>query len=58
MSPCCKEFEAKQSEIFSEMATKGLIYKGLKPVYWCPECETALAEAEIEYARIPATPSM
>ncbi|ACL76203.1 isoleucine--tRNA ligase [Ruminiclostridium cellulolyticum] len=44
------EFEAKQIEVFGEMATKGHIYKGLKPVYWCPECETALAEAEIEYA--------
>ena len=50
-----KEFEAKQIEIFSEMATKGYIYKGLKPVYWCPECETALAEAEIEYAEDPVT---
>jgi len=48
-----KEFEAKQIEIFSEMATKGFIYKGLKPVYWCPSCETALAEAEIEYAEDP-----
>ncbi len=47
------DFEAKQIEIFSEMATKGYIYKGLKPVYWCPECETALAEAEIEYAEDP-----
>lgn len=47
------DFEAKQIEIFSEMATKGFIYKGLKPVYWCPECETALAEAEIEYAEDP-----
>lgn len=44
------EFIAKQIEIFGEMAKKGLIYKGLKPVYWCPHCETALAEAEIEYA--------
>jgi isoleucyl-tRNA synthetase len=44
------EFEAKQIEVFGEMAKKGYIYKGLKPVYWCPECETALAEAEIEYA--------
>lgn len=44
------EFVAKQIEIFGEMAKKGLIYKGLKPVYWCPDCETALAEAEIEYA--------
>ncbi|MCH5184552.1 MAG: isoleucine--tRNA ligase [Oscillospiraceae bacterium] len=44
------EFVAKQIEVFGEMAEKGLIYKGLKPVYWCPDCETALAEAEIEYA--------
>lgn len=44
------EFEAKQVEVFGKMATNGHIYKGLKPVYWCPECETALAEAEIEYA--------
>ncbi|MDD3839351.1 MAG: isoleucine--tRNA ligase [Clostridia bacterium] len=43
------EFEAKQIEVFGEMAKKGYIYKGLKPVYWCPKCETALAEAEIEY---------
>ncbi len=43
------EFEATQIEIFSEMACKGYIYKGLKPVYWCSECKTALAEAEIEY---------
>ena len=35
------------------MATKGYIYKGLKPVYWCPDCNTALAEAEIEYAEDP-----
>jgi len=45
------EFEAKQIEIFGEMAEKGYIYKGLKPVYWCADCETALAEAEIEYAQ-------
>lgn len=44
------EFEAKQIEIFGEMAEKGYIYKGLKPVYWCSSCETALAEAEVEYA--------
>lgn len=43
------EFEAKQIEMFGVMAKKGLIYKGLKPVYWCSDCETALAEAEIEY---------
>ena len=42
-------FEARQIEVFGEMARKGYIYKGLKPVFWCPSCETALAEAEIEY---------
>lgn len=47
------EFEARQIEVFSEMACKGYIYKGLKPVYWCPDCKTALAEAEIEYAEDP-----
>lgn len=47
------EFEAKQIEVFAEMACKGYIYKGLKPVYWCPDCETALAEAEIEYSEDP-----
>ena len=47
------DFEARQIEIFGEMATKGYIYKGLKPVYWCPECQTALAEAEIEYGEDP-----
>jgi isoleucyl-tRNA synthetase len=43
------EYEAKQIEIFGIMAEKGYIYKGHKPVYWCADCETALAEAEIEY---------
>ncbi len=43
-------YEAKQIEVFGDMAKKGHIYKGLKTVYWCPSCETALAEAEIEYA--------
>ena len=47
------EFEATQIEVFSEMACKGYIYRGLKPVYWCPDCETALAEAEIEYSEDP-----
>lgn len=47
------DFEAKQVEIFSDMVQKGLIYRGLKPVYWCPSCETALAEAEIEYSEDP-----
>jgi len=43
------EYEAKQIEVFGKMAQCGCIYKGLKPVYWCPDCETALAEAEIDY---------
>ncbi len=43
-------YEAAQIGVFGEMAKKGYIYKGLKPVYWCASCETALAEAEIEYA--------
>jgi len=43
-------FEATQIGVFGEMAKRGYIYKGLKPVYWCATCETALAEAEVEYA--------
>ena len=43
------EFEAREVKVFGEMYRKGYIYKGLKPVYWCPHDETALAEAEIEY---------
>ena len=49
------EFEAKQIQIFGKMAEKGYIYKGMKPVYWCPADQTALAEAEIEYADDPCT---
>ncbi|RIW36339.1 isoleucine--tRNA ligase [Bacillus salacetis] len=43
------EYEAEQIKVFGEMANKGYIYKGLKPVYWSPSSESALAEAEIEY---------
>ncbi|MGQ9557402.1 MAG: isoleucine--tRNA ligase [Desulfurispora sp.] len=43
-------FEAAQIGVFGEMARRGYIYKGLKPVYWCADCETALAEAEVEYS--------
>lgn len=46
-------FEARQIKIFGAMAENGYIYKGMKPVYWCPHDETALAEAEIEYAEDP-----
>ncbi|MFH0702389.1 MAG: isoleucine--tRNA ligase [bacterium] len=44
------EFESVQVRVFGAMAKKGYVYKGLKPVYWCAACETALAEAEVEYA--------
>lgn len=46
------EAEARQIGVFGDMYKKGYIYKGLKPVYWCTDCETALAEAEIEYKDI------
>jgi isoleucyl-tRNA synthetase len=42
-------YEAQQIRVFGEMVRKGYIYKGLKPVYWSPSSESALAEAEIEY---------
>ena len=47
------KFEAEELKVFGEMFEKGYIYKGKKPVYWCAECETALAEAEIEYENDP-----
>ncbi len=50
-------YEARQILVFGEMAKRGYIYKGLKPVYWCATCETALAEAEIEY-RAKRSPSI
>ncbi len=50
-----KHFEAEEVKIFGAMYEKGYIYKGLKPVYWCPKDETALAEAEIEYQDDPCT---
>ena len=43
------EYEARQIEIFGEMVKRGYVYKAHKPVYWCADCQTALAEAEIEY---------
>jgi isoleucyl-tRNA synthetase len=42
-------YESKQIKIFGAMAKKGYIYKGMKPVYWCTSCITALADAEVEY---------
>ena len=47
------KFEAEEVKVFGEMYKKGYIYKGKKPVYWCPHDETALAEAEIEYSEDP-----
>ena len=49
------QVEAKQVGVFADMYKKGYIYKGLKPVYWCTDCETALAEAEIEYKDVHNT---
>ena len=49
------DFEAEQIRCFGKMAARGLIFKGLKPVYWSPSSETALAEAEIEYKDVSAT---
>ncbi|MCS6776852.1 MAG: isoleucine--tRNA ligase [Chloroherpetonaceae bacterium] len=43
-------FEARIVEVFGELAAQGFIYRGLKPVLWCATCETALADAEVEYA--------
>ena len=47
------KFEAREVQVFGKMYEKGYIYKGKKPVYWCPKDETALAEAEIEYSEDP-----
>ena len=44
-----RSFEGREVRVFGEMYKRGYIYKGMKPVYWCPHDETALAEAEIEY---------
>lgn len=44
------EYEAEQVRVFGQMYKNGYVEKGLKPVYWCASCETALAEAEVEYA--------
>ena len=46
------EYEAAQIRIFGQMAAKGYIYKGLKPIYWSPSSESSLAEAEVEYADV------
>ena len=50
-----KHFEAQEVKVFGRMFDKGYIYKGLKPVTWCPYCATAVAEADIEYQDDPCT---
>ncbi len=50
-----KHFEAQEVKVFGRMFDKGYIYKGLKPVSWCPYCATAVAEADIEYKDDPCT---
>lgn len=43
------DYEAAQIEVFGQMAMRGYIYRGRKPVHWSPSSRTALAEAELEY---------
>ena len=47
--------EARQLGVFYDMYANGYLYRGLKPVYWCTDCESALAEAEIEYKDVDTT---
>ena len=48
------EYEAAVLEGFRAFVGKKCVYRGLKPVHWCPECETALADAELEYREAPS----
>lgn len=48
------EYEARQVEVFGELARHGHVYRGRKPVYWCTDCQTALAESEIEFHDVPS----
>ncbi len=52
------KFEAAQLRLFGEMVEKNYIYRGLKPVFWCATCQTALAEAEVEYVENHKSPSI
>ena len=42
-------FEAEQVRAFAEIVANGHLYRGYKPVHWCLDCRSALAEAEVEY---------
>ncbi len=44
-----KEYEQAIVDSFNKLVKEGYVYRDLKPVYWCPSCQTALAEAEVEY---------
>ena len=44
-----REYEAEQMRAFAQILRNGHVYKGLKPVHWCLDCRSALAEAEVEY---------
>lgn len=52
------QYEVKQLDVFSTMHERGLIYRGLKPVYWSPASKTALAEAELEYVDNHLSPAV
>ena len=43
------KYEAKVLEVLKSLVDSGNVYRGKKPIYWCTECKTALAEAEVEY---------
>jgi isoleucyl-tRNA synthetase len=49
------EYQARQVEAFGKIAARGLLYRGLRPVYWCYHCETALADDEVEYQEKQST---
>src|SRR5438045_9715967 len=51
-------FEAAVVDAFARLVEKGFIYQSLKPVHWCIYCETALAEAELEYDENHVSPSI
>jgi isoleucyl-tRNA synthetase len=53
-----KEYEVHIAKVFLKFLKMGYIYRGLKPVFWCPTCTTALAEAEIEYNDQHTSPSI
>ena len=42
-------YEAKVIEVLKKLVSQGYVYKGLRPIHWCATCQTALAEAEVEF---------